>query len=375
MDVGPGRAFAARREDAVVDVRRGAHLPRVDLEDRHAGLVAGNRNLDDPVEAAWAKQGLVEDVGPVRRADDLHFPEGIEAIEFRQELHECPLDLPVPGRRDLETLRTDRIEFVDEHDRRGLLAGGLNQLPHEPGPLADVLLDQLRADESDERGLRAVGDRLGEERLPRAGRADQEDSLRRLDPDLPVQVRLQERVLDRLAQLAHLALETADVIEGDRGLLDDLRTGDDRIEGRRKDAHHRERLLVQRDARTDDQVLLRDVIRRVHDEIRTRGRLDDDPAIRQDVPDVPDDQGWTLEPVELLFEPPDLLLQAAHLGLDVPFLALGPSGGLQELVVLVLKGGDPLRHFLREFAYLVVVHRIVRWEGGKTKAIYQALFI
>src|SRR2546427_9436610 len=38
-----------------------------------------------------------------------------------------------------------------------------------------------------------------------------------------------------------------------------------------------------------------------------------------------------------------------------PFLALGPSGGLQELVVFVLERGDPLRHFLREFAYLVVV--------------------
>src|SRR5439155_26317843 len=136
-------------------------------------------------------------------------------------------------------------------------------------------------------------DRLGEDRLPRAGRADQEASLRRLDRDLPVPVRLQERVLDRLAQLAHLALETADVIEGDRGLLDDLRTGDDRIEGRRKDAHHRERLLVQRDARTNDQVLLRDVIRRVHDEIRTGGRLDDDAAIGQDVPDVSDDEGRT----------------------------------------------------------------------------------
>src|SRR5207247_9535813 len=86
-------------------------------------------------------------------------------------------------------------------------------------------------------------------------------------------------------------------------------------------------------------------------------------------------EGRALEPVELLLEPPDLFLEAAQLGLDVPSLALRPPGGLQELVVFVLERGDPLRHFLREFAYLVVVHRIVRWEGGKTKAIYQALFI
>src|SRR5207249_8984876 len=157
--------------DAVVDVRRDAHLPCMDLEDRHAGLLVGDRDLNDPVEPARAQQGLVEDVRSIRRADDLHFPEGIEAIEFREELHEGPLDLPVPGRRDLESLRTDRIEFVDEDDGRRLLAGELEQLPHEPRPLSDVLLDQLGPDESDERGLGAVGDRLGQEGLPRAGRA------------------------------------------------------------------------------------------------------------------------------------------------------------------------------------------------------------
>src|SRR5207249_742937 len=113
---------------------------------------------------------------------------------------------------------------------------------------------------------------------------------------------------------------------------------------RMKVAHHGERLLVQRDARPDDEVLFRDVVRRVHDEIRTRGRLHDDAAVRQDVPDVADDQGWTLEPVELLLEPPNLFLESPQLRLDITLLALGPSGRLQELVVAVLEGGDPLRH-------------------------------
>src|SRR5207245_9765490 len=125
----------------------------------------------------------------------------------------------------------DRVEFVDEHAGGGFLAGQLEQLSHQACALADVLLDQLRPDESDEGRLRAVRDRLREERLPRARRADQEDSLRRLDPDLAVQVRLEERVFDGLAQFAHLDLESPDVRVGARGILYDLRAPDYRTVG------------------------------------------------------------------------------------------------------------------------------------------------
>src|SRR5438309_1835071 len=81
----------------------------------------------------------------------------------------------------------------------------------EPRALADVLLDELGSDEPDERGLRAVRDGLGEERLPGARWPDKEDAFWRLDANLPVQVRFQQRILHGLAQLAHLDFEAADV--------------------------------------------------------------------------------------------------------------------------------------------------------------------
>src|SRR5438132_2248283 len=375
MDVGAGRAVASGRQHAVVDFGREAHLPRMNLEDRHPGFEAGQRNVDNPVESTRAKECLVEDVRPVRRPDDLDLSQRVEPVQLREELHQGPLDLPVPGSRDLEALRADRVELVDEHDRRSLLSSELEQLPDEPRALADVLLDELGSDEPDERRLRAVRDRLREERLPGARWPDQEDAFWRLNANLPVQVRFQQRILHGLAQLAHLDFEAADVFVRDGGLLDDLRARDDRIERRRQHAHHRERLLVQRDPRADDQVLFRDVVRRVDDEIGPGGRLHHDAAIREDVADVPDGQRRTLEPVELLLEPANLFLEAAEFGLDVPLLALRPPGGLQELVVAVLQRGNPLRHFLRELANLVIVHGIIRWVGGKTKAIYSALFI
>ena len=68
-------------------------------------------------------------------------------------------------------------------------------------------------------------------------------------------------------------------------------------------------------------------------------------------------------------------MEPDELRLHIPLLALGPAGRLEELVVAVLQRGDPLRHFLGEFADLILVHVIVRWADSKTKAIYQALFI
>src|SRR5436309_12838887 len=116
-------------------------------------------------------------------------------------------------------------------------------------------------------------------------------------------------------------------------------------------------------------------MRALNYEVQDRSRLNNEAEDSKNVQDVADDQRQTLKPIKYLLEPPNLLLKPAEHRLDISLLAFGPPGGLQKLVVAVLERGDPRRHFLREFTYLVVVHRIVRWVGWKTKAIYQALFI
>src|SRR2546423_9925194 len=335
----------------------------MNLEDRHTGFGTRHRDLDDAVEPSRSQERFVEDVRTIRRPDDLDLSQRVEAIEFREELHQRPLDLPVSGRRDLEALGADRIESVDEDDGRRLLPGELEQFPHQASAFADVFLHELGADEPDERRLRAVRDRLREERLAGPWRSDEEAARRGLDPDLPIQVRLQERILHSLPEFSHLDFQAADVPVGDRGLLDNLGAGDDRVEGGRQDTHHGEGLLVQRDARADDEVVLRDVVRRVHDEVRTRRRLDDDAAVGQDVTNVADDQRRALETIQFLFQPSDLLLESDELRFGVPLLAFHPAGGLQQLVVAVLERGDAHGHFLGEFADLIVVHRFARWVG------------
>ncbi len=62
-----------------------------------------------------------------------------------------------------------------------------------------------------------VGDGFGDERLPRAGRAVQEDALRRVDAELLEQFGVAHRQFDHLADLFEFAVEAADVLVGHIG--------------------------------------------------------------------------------------------------------------------------------------------------------------
>src|SRR5439155_553295 len=194
MDVGARGPVAAGRQHAVVDLAGDVHLSGMNLEDRHTGFGTRHRDLDDAVEPSRPQKCFVEDVWTIRRPDDLDLSQRVESVQLREELHQRPLDLSISGRRDLEALGADRIELVDEDDGRGLLPGELEQLPHQAGAFADVFLHELGADEPDERGLRAVRDRLREERLAGPRRPDEQDALRGLDADLSIEVRFQEPI-------------------------------------------------------------------------------------------------------------------------------------------------------------------------------------
>ena len=64
-----------------------------------------------------------------------------------------------------------------------------------------------------------VGDRLGDERLAAAGRAVEQDALRRLQLVLVEHLGVQVRELDRVLDRVDLVVEPADVVVGDVGDL------------------------------------------------------------------------------------------------------------------------------------------------------------
>ena len=116
---------------------------------------------------------------------------------------------PVAGARC-----ADRVELVDEHDRRRVLARLVEELPDARGAEAGEHLDEGRRALRVEGRAGLVGDGLGQQRLPRSRRAVEEDALRDARAELLEALRVAEEVDDLLQLLLHL-LQAGDVRPGD----------------------------------------------------------------------------------------------------------------------------------------------------------------
>ena len=148
---------------------------RVHAEDPLAPAHVGRRHEDLAVEAPGAQQRAVELLEHVRRGHHDHVVAGVEAVHLDQELIQRLVALP----RDIRAaMGADRVELVDEDDRRGILAGLLEQSPDPRGPQAGEHLHERGGRLAEEVGARLVSDGLGEQGLAGAGRAVQQDALR-----------------------------------------------------------------------------------------------------------------------------------------------------------------------------------------------------
>ena len=143
----------------------------------------------------------------------------VEAVELVEELEHGALDLTLAAAGGVVPLGADGVDLVDEDNRRRLLVRHAEELAHEPWPVAEVLLDELRARDTQKGRRGLVGDGLGEERLARARRAVQQHALWRVDAQLHEALRVEHRQLEHLAQLLDLVLVAANVVVGDVGLL------------------------------------------------------------------------------------------------------------------------------------------------------------
>src|SRR6185369_12421518 len=106
----------------------------------------------------------------------------------------------------------DGIELVDEDDARRLRLRLLEEVAHTGRADADEHLDELRAADREERRPGLARDGAGKERLPGAGRSDQEHALRDLRPEAAVALGVAQEV-DDLLQLRLGLLDAGDVAE------------------------------------------------------------------------------------------------------------------------------------------------------------------
>ena len=193
-------------------------------------------DLDLHVEAAGPQDRRVDHVLTVGGADHDDVLQALDAVDLAEQLRD-DRGLHVGG--DAGAAGTeDRVHLVEEHDHRGalgrLLAGPLEDQPDVPLGLADELVQQLGALDVEEVGLgltrvfaadlghllgQRVGNSLGNQRLSATGRAVEQHAFGRTQRVLAVEILVQERQLDRVADLLDLPAQAADVVVGDVGNL------------------------------------------------------------------------------------------------------------------------------------------------------------
>ena len=146
------------------------------VENRAAALQVGRADQHLPVEAARAKQGRVEILQPVRRAHHDDLVARAEAVELDEQLVQRLVLLAVERRAAARL--PDRVELVDEDDRRRVLARLVEELADACRAETGEHLDERRRALRVEARARLVRDGLRGERLAGPGWPVEEDALR-----------------------------------------------------------------------------------------------------------------------------------------------------------------------------------------------------
>ena len=156
----------------------------------------------------------IEHVGAVGGGDDDHAGVAFEAVHLDQQLVQRLLALVVAAAQAGAALAADRVDFIDEHDARRVLLRLLEHVAHARRAHADEHLDEVGAGDREERHLRFAGDRLGEQRLAGAGRADHQHAARNAAAELLELGRVAQE-LDELGDFFLRLVAAGDVGERD----------------------------------------------------------------------------------------------------------------------------------------------------------------
>ncbi|KAF2989337.1 hypothetical protein MJC1_03487 [Methylocystis sp. MJC1] len=114
-------------------------------------------------------------------------------------------------------MAADRVDFVDEDDARRVLLGLLEHVAHAAGADADEHFDEVGAGDREEGHARFAGDGAGEQRLTRAGRADEQHAARNA-PAEPLELARIAQEFDDFLQVFLGLVDAGDVLEGDAAL-------------------------------------------------------------------------------------------------------------------------------------------------------------
>ncbi len=179
------------------------HRAQMHLEDSLALIEVGQVHANLAVETPGAEQSLVEHVGAVGGGEDNHAAVCAEAVHLGEQGVERALALVVAAH--LLTVAAGAphgVDLVDEYDAGSFLLGLTEEVAHAARAHADEHLHEIGTAHREERHASLAGNRLGEQRLARSRRTDEQCAGGNLSAQLGVFL----GVLQEVHNLLHLLL-------------------------------------------------------------------------------------------------------------------------------------------------------------------------
>ena len=150
----------------------------MNFENRLATVEVGRIHDDLAIKPAGPEQGAIEDFGAVGGGENDDTGVGLEAVHLDEQGVERLLALVVHRANVDATLAADGIQLVNKDDAGRLLLGLFEQVAHARRADAHEHLDEISTAQGEERHVGFTGHGPSEQRLARAGRADEQRSFR-----------------------------------------------------------------------------------------------------------------------------------------------------------------------------------------------------
>lgn len=224
------------REFLKVDTRRESHFAAVDFQDASTSCLIGEGELDLTIETARTEEGGVEDINTICRGNDLwkgtnkrfrdrrkderkprewstYFDSFItaETIELIEKLQHCSLHFTITTLIRIESLGTNRIQFINEDDCWSLLLRQLESITDKLGTITNEHLHQTGACKLKIASIGLSGACTGKKCLPCSWWAIHECTLWWLDPNGLELVRLLHRKNNSFDEFFDLLVEATDI--------------------------------------------------------------------------------------------------------------------------------------------------------------------
>ena len=129
----------------------------------------GCANTDLSVESSRSKKSWVQDVWAVGGGDQDHADVGVESIHFNKQLVEGLFALVVSATDTGTALTTNRIDFVNEDNRRRRGLGLLKKISYPGSSNTDKHFNKVRTRNREERNSGFAGYRFSYQGLSGSG--------------------------------------------------------------------------------------------------------------------------------------------------------------------------------------------------------------